>query len=510
MASKRRPEPVEGNSSKPAKAAQTPAATSDSAPVQALLDAIRKKEKWLVSQLNPPASPAALETLRALEVPPLLSALYAMHDGTEAEFFRSYTLLPIEQIVSQRAMMNGLLARTPEWVESGTWNATWVPFLADGDGQLYCVDPSGSFESGAPGQILFYDHETGPNREFASFDVLLGLLTTLAKKGLLDQGAQEENAEKYEELYADAKNVGMPKLAAKDLKAVEKSFYDKDGRSLTAEQALAIALPLVRKYPAEPALWYKVMYAAQELERWPLLAEAARAVGRLSPPRERRSEPNNGTDSLVLALHRLGRDEEALAMLTAALKICTNNNAHRLRLLPKAADAAFRRRALVIATEIATAIPAHRDMELWLERGSEATDPAERVLAFEALIALCENRAAAGVWSRLNGYSKDFKKDAERQRAVDGNAQPLGEDSSLAELKNDAEWQRAVARIVQLTGLAKHDAILAAAKQFPLAGARSEELWQLAAGGAVDSFIEGFKTKAQRLLEAERTAGVVG
>ena len=210
--------PAKASAAAPAKAAKAPAAsaaTSDSAPVQALLDAIRKKEKWLVSQLQPPASPAALETLRALEVPPLMSALYAMHDGTKAEFFGSYTLLPVEQIVSQRAMMSELLARMPEWVESGNWNAKWVPFLADGDGQLYCVDPTGAFDSGAPGQILFYDHEAGPERAFASFDVVLELLTTLAKKGLLDQEAQEESEGKYEDLVASAKNAGMPKMSAK-------------------------------------------------------------------------------------------------------------------------------------------------------------------------------------------------------------------------------------------------------------------------------------------------------
>ena len=439
-------------SAKAAKAPAASAATSDSAPVQALLDAIRKKEKWLVSQLQPPASPAALEILRALEVPPLVSALYAMHDGTKAEFFGSYTLLPVEQIVSQRAMMNGILAKKPEWVESGNWNAKWVPFLADGDGQLYCVDPTGAFESGAPGQILFYDHETGPVREFASFDVLLGLLTTLAKKGLLDQEAQEESEEKYDELCADAKNIGMPKMPAKELKAVWRRLVGDPDPSLSDEQKLAIALPLARQYPAERDLWGMVTRFARPLEQWPLLAEAAKAYERLTPPRDRPS----GTSDLVLALHRLGRDEEALAVLTTALKLPINGNSSRMYYVPTEADAAFRQRAWVIATEITTAFPHHKDMELWWERGTQATDPAERVLAFEALIALCKKRAAGK--SSIDSYLEGFKNKAERQLALD--------------------------RIAQLTGEAKLDALLAAAKRFP--DPNSNEIWHLAATCAVD------------------------
>lgn len=447
----------------PAKAGKAPAAsaaTSDSAPVQALLDAIRKKEKWLVSQLNPPASPAALETLRALEVPPLVSALYAMHDGTKAELLGSYTLLPVEQIVSQRAMMNGLLAEIPAWSKSGNWNAKWVPFLADGDGQLYCVDPTGAFESGTPGQILFYDHETGPSREFASFDVVLELLTTLAKKGLLGQDAQEEDAEKYEELYANAKNVGMPKMPAKELKATMSALEGAKGRLLSTEQKLAMVLPLARKYPAEERLWYHVTRFAEELAQWRLVVEGAKNVERLTPPRDR---PGSCTDSLVLALHRLGRDDEALAVLKAALEVPINPNSSRMHLVPSAADAAFRQRAWVIATENTLANPHHKDMEIWWERGTQATDPAERVLAFEALIALCEKRTAGK--SSIDYYLEGFKTKAQRQLAMD--------------------------RIAQLTGEAKLDATLAAAKRFTedlpgITSDQSKELWHLAATCAVE------------------------
>lgn len=483
MAAKRRSEPVEGSSSKPAKAAKAakaPAATSDSAPVQALLDAIRKKEKWLVSGLNPPASPAALKTLRALEVPPLVTALYAMHDGTEAEMFGPYTLLSLEEIVSQREMMNKLLAEKPEWSKTGNWNAKWVPFLADGDGQLYCVDPTGSFESGTPGQILFYDHEAGPTREFASFDVLLELLTTLAKKGLLGQEAQEEDQEKYEELVTNAKNVGMPKMSAKELKEAKSMFDSGEGLRWSAEQKLAKALPLARKYPAESYLWGEVVTAARKVEQWPLVAEAAKNHERLTPRGDR---PGYHTDALVLALHRQGRDEEALAVLTAALEIPTNGNTGRTGLVPEEADLAFRQRAWVIASERSTALQ-FRDFDVWWERGLAATDPAERVLAFETILAMCEKKNAAG----RARVGKSFK-----DHAIDG---------YIEKVKQQLELDR----IALLAGEAKVDALLAAAKRFQ--GGESQELWHLAAKCAVDLACWKQAEKAgAKLIELESYEG---
>lgn len=452
--------PAKAPAAASAKAARAAAATSDSAPVQALLDAIRKKEKWLVGQLNPPASPAALETLRALEVPPLVTALYATLDGTEGEMFGPYTLLSVERIVAERAMMNGLLAEKPEWAERGNWNARWVPFLADGDGQLYCIDPAGAFEGGAPGQILFYDHETGPTREFASFDVVLGLLTNLAKKGWLGQEAQEENQEKYEELHADARNIGMPKMSARELKAAMKAIEGLGDGPLSAEKKLAIALPLVRKYPAERDLWWKVTYAAEELAQWALMAEAARSVERLTPPRDRPS----ATQSLVLALHRLGRDEEALAVLAAAVKLLmseANEGKYLIHLVPTAGDPAFLQRAWVIASEPATK-PLPRNYDVWWHRGLQATDPAERALSFETVIALCE-------------------------RALATRKERFGEDASDPWIEGrieKAKRQLELDRIAQLTGAARLDALMAAGERFP--DPNSNEIWLLAATCAVD------------------------
>ncbi len=274
------------------------------------------------------------------------------------------------------------------------------------------------------------------------------MLTNLAKKGWLGQDAQEQNEEKYEELYSNAKNVGMPKMPAKELKATILMFTDGKAHTLSAEKKLAVALPLARKYPAEERLWYHVMRFAEELAQWPLVLEAAKNVGRLTPPRDRPS----GTSSLVLALHRMGRDEEALAALTAALQVPINVNSGRTWLVPAEADLAFRQRAWVIASGFATQL-LFRDYDVWWERGLAATDPAERVLAFETILAMCERQYDA----ERASFGKDYK------------------DHAVERYIEKTQMQLEMDRIAQLTGEAKVDALMAAAKRFKR-GQRREPL----------------------------------
>lgn len=112
--------------------------------------------------------------------------------------------------------------------------------------------------------------------------------------------------------------------------------------------------------------------------------------------------------------------------------------------------------AAVEATSGSAPDPLSRSYEVWLARGSEATDPAERVLAFETLIALCDG-AIAGAPSR---------------------------DFHAEKLKGKAEWMLEMDRIATLDGEAKVDALLASAKRFQ--GGESQDLWRLAAACAVD------------------------
>ncbi|MDC0716172.1 WGR domain-containing protein [Nannocystis bainbridge] len=375
--------PKAGASKAPAAkaAAQAPRGASGSPPVDAFLEALRKKHKQVAAQLRPAASEDLLKVLRGHEVPATLLAIYTAHDGTEAELFDCYRLLPIAEIEKTRSMMNGILAEKPEWRQkAGAWTESWVPFMADGDGQLYCFDPTGSLDGGTPGQILFYDHETGAGREFTSFDVFLELLTALAKKGLLDQETREEDEElqeKYDELYANAKNVGLPKMPAKELKKALKAI----GELKRANEKLALALPLARKHPAEADLWCEVMSAAEDLNDWSLAAEAGATAERLTPSRDR---PRVGT-RLATALHKLGRDEQAFAMVVTALSGNEMKN-YPANKIPTDVSPAFRHRCLKHAVE---SFP--NNLELWWQLGSEAPTPEERASALNHLIALCSD-----------------------------------------------------------------------------------------------------------------------
>lgn len=391
--------------------------------VDAMLAAIRKKNKAVAAQLRPGASEAALESLRALDVPPALLSLYAAHDGSEAEIFGAFQLLSIADIESERKTMNDLLARTPEWRASGRWNERWVPFLADGDGQYHVLDPVGSLEGGAPGNILIYDHEAGPARELASFDVLVDLITTLAKKGLLLQEAQENEAEQYEKAYAAAQNVGLARMPPKELKKALATLGD---AMLGPEEKLEIALPLARKYGAERDLWSQVLHAAKGLQRWALMAEAAARTERLTPARDRPFVARE----VVLALHRLGRDDDALAALSAALKTKTNYPRSQI---PDDADPAFCHRCFVLATELRP-----NDHELWLERGERATEREERLVAFQKAIDLADARPNAPLAAAVKKAAERLV-ELTRIEGLQGKAR-LDALVALAEAHHDYFW----------------------------------------------------------------------
>ncbi|WP_434428327.1 hypothetical protein [Nannocystis pusilla] len=209
--------------------------------------------------------------------------------------------------------------------------------------------------------------------------MFVDLLTKLAKKGLLDQAAQEESDEnraKYEELYATAQNVGLAKMPAKELK---KTIHRLDSMYEAAEK-LAIALPLARQYPAECRLWGEVAISAEDLKDWPLTAEAAANAERLTPSRDRPVYAS----TLARALHKLGRDDEALAAVAAAIKAKRHYLAQEI---PKAAPE-FRVRCLERATELRP-----KSYELWFMLGSETTDRKQRKAALEQVIALCSDAA---------------------------------------------------------------------------------------------------------------------
>jgi predicted DNA-binding WGR domain protein/cell wall assembly regulator SMI1 len=374
-----------------AAAASAPSAGAPSGPlVDAFFDALAKKHKPLVKALRPAASEEALTTLRELSVPAAFLALYARHDGCSAELYGSYRWISVDEIVSQRKMMNGILAERADWRDSRRWMAGWVPFLSDGDGQFYCYDPIGGTDGGPAGQIVGFDHESGPARSFASFDVVLELLGSLAKKGFLGETGREENEEAFEELVAKAQAVGLAKMNPKELKKVLSSI---DSSRIPPEKKIAVVLPLAKQYGAERELWQAVGSAAQDLGDWKLMLQATTAVDKLTAKRDR----PHWESMLSLALHKCGRDEDALSVLRGALRTKTNYPESQI---PHDASPEFLRRAYALATE-----ERPKNYDLWLSRGQRAIDPAERKSCFEKVIALSKDKD-------ITPYNEDRKKTA--------------------------------------------------------------------------------------------------
>lgn len=362
-------------------ASKKPKATKDSA-VAAMLAAIAKKQPTILKGLRPAATQADLDTLRKLGAPKAFIELYASHDGSDGEFLPPYTLLAVANIASERKLMNDLLAKNPKWKTDQRWKPEWIPFLGHADGQLLVLDPVGGTDGGPRGQIVAYDHETGPARELASFDVFVELVTELAKKSLLDGQAQEESPQSYEAIYAKAKNVGVPRMPAKELKKWDSRLRGSNPPS--PQEVLEQVLPLARQFPAEQLLWGSVASAAETLKQWKLLALAAGHAVRLTPTRER---PSYYDPLLVLALHRCGRDDAALNVLKSALAGPTNYPESLLRNATADGEPVFVQRCYALATD---ARP--KEYNLWVDRGLRAKDPSERRAAFKKVIELTSDK----------------------------------------------------------------------------------------------------------------------
>lgn len=365
----------------------------------AFLETVFAKEKKIAKQLRPAASAEALVTLRGLEAPALLSELYAAHDGSEEEIYGPYRLLSVDEIVAERATMNGLLEQNPRWKKDGTWDARFLPFMADGDGQLYVVDVAGVCDGGAAGQVLFYDHEVGPERACGSLAVFLGMLTTAAKKKLLSLEAWDERGDELDDLRADARSAGLPKMNKKERAALEAKLEGgEDEDRPSAEDRLALLAPLRAKYGAEEAVWLAITEAATELQRWPLVIEAATTGIRLAS----KDSKNSYARELFAALVHMGRPEDGLVAFRAAVERASNINQYRVGLIPSGLPSEVRRRALEIITEVQP-----RDIEPFFLLGSEATDEAERKAYLEQVIAKVAGESHPGTsWQDMARSAK--------------------------------------------------------------------------------------------------------
>ncbi len=419
--------------------------------VTAFLEALHQRAKPVAERMRPPAAPNAIEALRRLEVPAAMSALYTLHDGSDGAVFGPYQLLSVAELIEERAAMNEILVENESWRTNRTWDSRWVPFMADGDGQLFVVDPGGVY-GGAPGQVLFFDHEIGASRELASFDGLLDLLTTLADERLLSLDAWKEHAEKVDARRAEARSVGLAKMKPAALAATLLAVDD----AKSAEEAIAILLPLVRAYPTEELLWARVASAAALASRWSLVVHAAESAMRLAPTRDK----NAHVPGLFRGLHETGRDEEALAVLRAGLARITNPNERRAGLVPLEIPSTLRLRALRAVTELQP-----KDVETWALVAEATEDPRERARAREAIVDLVD------AMEYPSSFDRTRRLDALRGRAHDAMI-GLEPDARLralldfAAVANDGEWDVAWADAAKLAAsLGRWDVVDAAAKK---------------------------------------------
>jgi len=100
-----------------------------------------------------------------------------------------------------------------------------------------------------------------------------------------------------------------------DPERLEQLVLALDGSEVSDDKRLAVALALTETFPAERVLWQIVLHAARRLGLWERMAMAAAHAVQLTAANER----HDLTEHLVFALHKTGRDKEAVAVLRAAL-----------------------------------------------------------------------------------------------------------------------------------------------------------------------------------------------
>ncbi len=127
--------------------------------------------KDVAESLRPGASVAQLDQAaevlgQALQVEHVESL--QVHDGQDREWlFDGWALLPIDEVVAQWQRMTGVLdaggfaefeTEPDSGIRQGWWRRGWIPFAADGFGNLLCLDadPAGS---GRVGEVVEFWHD---------------------------------------------------------------------------------------------------------------------------------------------------------------------------------------------------------------------------------------------------------------------------------------------------------------------------------------------------------------
>ncbi|MFC6592600.1 SMI1/KNR4 family protein [Deinococcus lacus] len=154
-------------------------------------------EAWYGAQgashlLNPAATPQAIadaEKALSLTFPAELKESLLRHNGTLEGHWPKGELLALERIIHEHTIWMDILQDENSrdladhneddlYLQSGWWNAGWIPLDADGAGNGAAIDTAPA-EDGKVGQILDMDHEVGPSGPI--FDSLAEYLLAVAR-----------------------------------------------------------------------------------------------------------------------------------------------------------------------------------------------------------------------------------------------------------------------------------------------------------------------------------------
>jgi cell wall assembly regulator SMI1 len=136
---------------------------------EGIAEKLARLERWLVRHrrryqkaLRPPATKEQLDQAQAtlgLTLPTELRALLTWHDGQDGAFVGCFVerwkLLPLQTILDSKKELD----ETGKTNQVQGWQAAWVPFLGDDEGNYVIVDTA---KSPSPVREVWEDRDTHP------------------------------------------------------------------------------------------------------------------------------------------------------------------------------------------------------------------------------------------------------------------------------------------------------------------------------------------------------------
>jgi cell wall assembly regulator SMI1 len=133
--------------------------------------------RWNLNQGLSEEQIAYFKTQITVELPETFYDLYRWHDGSSWDtenisILGNFTWQPMEELIEDHRFF----LSDAEYMAQPC-DPLWIPFLDNGCGDHYCLDPNG-FHTGKPNQIILFCHDAGNYRiiEFASIEKMMETL----------------------------------------------------------------------------------------------------------------------------------------------------------------------------------------------------------------------------------------------------------------------------------------------------------------------------------------------